>query len=283
MFVRKILPVVMMNLLSFGMTASVFAAGGQNATDPQEDPSQASLKATISVLEEQLHQQQAQIDELTKALAHLRELPETRQPQSDAASDLASTSGTEPDESIDPQTGGPSDSSTEAALAQNTTKVEQLSKQVDTNTSALGGFKLSGDFRFRLDTQLRSGNEIAGTLQNVRSRYRLRLNADKELDPKFKFHMQLSTGPFNVGTTNDQDMAGTIAKAPFSIAEAYVDFHPTSQFSIPGGRMEEVFADNMRFLWDDDVRFNGFQQTASIPLRSNVFKTLEVRSGEYFL
>src|SRR5262249_19432576 len=209
----------------------------------------------------------------------------TRQPQSDAASDLASTSGTEPDESIDPQTGGPSDSSTEAALAQNTTKVEQLSKQVDTNTSALGGFKLSGDFRFRLDTQLRSGNEIAGPLQNVRSRYRLRLNADKELDPKFKFHMQLSTGPFNVGTTNDQDMAGTIAKAPFSIAEAYVDFHPTSQFSIRGGRMEEVFADNMRFLWDDDVRFNGFQQIFTLPFSSSPggLKSIELRAGEYIL
>ena len=28
--------------------------------------------------------------------------------------------------------------------------------------------------------------------------------------------------------------------------------------------MEEVFADTMRFLWDDDVRFNGFQQIAKL-------------------
>ena len=136
-----------------------------------------------------------------------------------------------------------------------------------------------------MDGQLRSGNDIAPPLQNVRSRYRVRLNADKELDSKFKFHLQLSTGPYNVGTTNDQDMAGTIAKHPFSIAEAYMDYHPSPLVSIRGGRMEDVFADNMRFLWDDDVRFNGFQQIVTIPFGPNAagFKSLELRAGEYFL
>lgn len=49
--------------------------------------------------------------------------------------------------------------------------------------------------------------------------------------------------------------------------------------------MEEVFADNMRFLWDDDVRFNGFQQVATLPLHSSplAFKQMEFRAGEYFL
>src|SRR3989475_8081159 len=69
----------------------------------------------------------------------------------------------------------------------------------------------------------------------------------------------------------------------FRSAEAFIDYHPSSRLSLRGGRMEEVFADNSRFLWDDDVRFNGFQQTASVPLGSKVFKTIEFRSGEYFL
>ena len=49
--------------------------------------------------------------------------------------------------------------------------------------------------------------------------------------------------------------------------------------------MEEVFADNMRFLWDDDVRFNGFQQTVTIPFDSGWagLKSLEIRAGEYIL
>src|SRR4030095_1015563 len=101
--------------------------------------------------------------------------------------------------------------------------------------------------------------------------------------PKFRVHLQISTGPYNNQITNDQDFGAMAVKQPFSLSEAYVDYHPTPRISLRGGRMEEVFADNMRFLWDDDVRFNGFQQTASIPIGSKVFKTIEFKSGEYFL
>jgi len=66
-------------------------------------------------------------------------------------------------------------------------------KPAATEARSVNGFQFSGDFRLRLDAQLRSGNEVAPPLQNVRSRYRLRLNVDKELDPRFRFHMQLST------------------------------------------------------------------------------------------
>ena len=158
-----------------------------------------------------------------------------------------------------------------------------LEKRVDTLSTGLAGFKLSGDFRFRADVQSRTGNAIAGPLQNVRSRYRVRLNADKDIDPKFRFHIQLSTGPYSTQTTNDQDFSAMAVKHPFSIAEVYVDYHPNSKVALRGGRMEEVFADNMRFLWDDDVRFNGFQQNATVGLGAKAFKTLEFRSGEYFL
>jgi Putative porin len=160
---------------------------------------------------------------------------------------------------------------------------EELVTKVETLSNSLNGFKFSGDFRLRADVQARSGNAIAGPLQNIRGRYRVRLNVDKEIDPKFRFHFQLSTGPYNNQITNDQDLAGMAAKHPFSVAEAYVDYHANSRVSLRGGRMEEVFADNMRFVWDDDVRFNGFQQIATIPLTSKTFRTIEFRAGEYFL
>src|SRR2546427_10352140 len=69
----------------------------------------------------------------------------------------------------------------------------------------------------------------------------------------------------------------------FRSAEAFIDYHPSSRLSLRGGRMEEVFADNSRFLWDDDVRFNGFQQTASMALPSRAFNKIEFRAAEYFL
>ncbi len=147
------------------------------------------------------------------------------------------------------------------------------------------GFQFSGDFRFRMDAQLRSGNAVAPPLQNVRGRYRLRLNLDKELDPRVRFHMQLSTGPLNNPITNDQDMAGIAAKHPFSVSEAYMDYRPDPRVTLRGGRMEEIFADNMRFLWDDDLRLNGFHQTVRLPLASKPlgFTSFELRAGEYLL
>src|SRR6185503_6958482 len=54
------------------------------------------------------------------------------------------------------------------------------------NALSINGFKLSGDFRFRADAQVRSGNDVAGPLQNVRARYRIRMNVDKDIDPSFK-------------------------------------------------------------------------------------------------
>ena len=112
-----------------------------------------------------------------------------------------------------------------------------LEKKVDTLSTGLGGFKLSGDFRFRADVQSRTGNAVAGPLQNVRSRYRVRLNADKDIDPKFRFHFQLSTGPYNVQTTNDQEFGAMAVKQPFSIAEGYLDYHPNSKIDLRGGRV----------------------------------------------
>jgi hypothetical protein len=153
------------------------------------------------------------------------------------------------------------------------------------DAQSVGGFKFSGDFRLRLDSVTRTGNDVAAPVQNVRGRYRLRLNIDKELDPRFRFHMQLSTGPFNNPLTLDQDMGGITARHPFSISEAYVDFRPNSRITLRGGRLAEVFADNTRFLWDDDVRFNGFNQTVALPLAKSAlgFTSLELRAGEYIL
>lgn len=153
------------------------------------------------------------------------------------------------------------------------------------DAKSVNGFQFSGDFRLRLDSVTRTGNDIAAPMQNVRGRYRLRLNVDKDLDPRFRFHLQLSTGPANNPVTLDQDMGGITARHPFSISEAYVDFRPNSKVTLRGGRTAEVFADNMRFLWDDDVRFNGFSQTVALPLAKNVlgFTSFELRAGEYIL
>ncbi|HEY3129266.1 MAG TPA: putative porin [Acidobacteriota bacterium] len=238
----------------------------------------AALEARLQELNEIVQAQSRELE------AQRRKI-EVLESQVNAASrDVAGTTDT-----VRPSAGeaapSPASPVTHAEVQEYTAKVDSLSKKVDGALNNLGGFKFSGDFRFRLDAQLRSSNEIAGPLQNIRSRYRLRVNVDKEMDPRIRFHMQLSTGPLNNGITNDQDFCCTVTKHPFSIAEAYIDFHAGSNLALRGGRMEEVFADGSRFLWDDDVRFNGFHQTVKIPFKSAPLgiRTLELRAGEYIL
>jgi len=140
---------------------------------------------------------------------------------------------------------------------------------------APAGFRFSGDFRFRLDAAVRGASASTAGLQNIRGRYRLRFNADRDVAPDLSFHGQLSTGAVNNGITFDQDFAAGVTKHPFFISEAYMDFHPTANVSIRGGKLENVYADNFRFYWDDDVRFNGFNERIT---RGPV----ELRAGQYF-
>lgn len=222
---------------------------------------QVSDQADIRALREQIAAQQEQIFKIQAALNAQRELLDR----------LAAGSTAAP--------------ATQAPSGKETVSLAEVTKTASNTAKNLGGFRFSGDFRYRFDSQLRSGNDIAGPLQNVRSRYRFRFNINKELDPRFSFHVQLSTAPFTNAITNDQDMGATVAKHPLSISEAWVDYHPNARFTMRGGRIEEVFADHMRFLWDDDVRFNGFQQTLKLALGANAlgFKSLELRAGEYIL
>ena len=267
-------------ILSFSWPAEVFAGGGQDAARAQEDRQNLSLSDTVAALEVRLREQQAQIDRLTAALAQQQQLLDS---QAKGAGD--GTRSKPNDASANPSAESPPEPVTQEEFQKFTTKVDKIGKDVETNTKDLSGFKFGGDFRLRFDGQWRAGNNVAGPLQNTRARYRLRLNIDREWNSHFKAHIQLATGPFNNAITNDTDMAGTVAKPPFSVAEAWADYHPSKNFSLRGGRMEEVWADNMRFLWDDDVRFSGFQQIVTIPFGDGWkgFKSLEFRSGEYFL
>jgi hypothetical protein len=150
----------------------------------------------------------------------------------------------------------------------------------------VAGFRFSGDFIYVFDAQARSGNQIAPALQNLRSRYRVRFNVDRTLHEKVQFHLQLSTAPFNNQLTVLEDFAGIAPKAPFSIAEAWIAYNPNRIFSFRAGRMEETFMDGSRYLIDENLRLNGFEQIARIPVRGGAhrfFDTLEFRAGEYIL
>jgi hypothetical protein len=240
----------------------------------------------IAALRTEIARQQSQLRELQQALARQQDLLERLAAERQtAAAGIAAAPGAQ-SPAVPAAEHKEAQSPVAAAVASSAKHPAPLPRPAEYGSgAAFAGMRLSGDFRLRADVQARSGNEVAGPLQNVRSRYRMRLNLDRELDERFRLHLQLSTGPYSNGLTNDQDMAGGIAKHPFSISEAWVHYQPNSSIALRGGRMEEVFADNTRFLWDDDVRFNGFQQTVRLTPAENALgvTAVEIRAGEYFL
>lgn len=172
--------------------------------------------------------------------------------------------------------------STDSAPPQ-TTPIEARVQKVEEQILKVGPIRLSGDFRLRFDTILRKATEPPDPplahVQNARMRYRLRLNMDTDISPVLSFHGQLSTGPINNALTQDQDFTSTVAHQPFFINEAWIDYHPNKSVQLQGGRVQEVFADNSRFLFDDDVRFNGFNEKFSFG-KGNT--SIELRAGQYW-
>ena len=267
--------------LVLGLTCVV--ASGADLPDTNE---LAELRAQLRAQQAQIQAQQAQIDQLQQTLTAesgmLETLAARLTPSAPNQAPAIRAALYEPAAQNAPAPAQTAPAAPASAAAGNAivARVDSLSKSIESIGTSLGGFRFSGDFRYRLDAQLRSSNAFAGPQQQIRSRYRLRLNVDKEMAPGLTTHLQMSTGPYNNEITNDNDFAGIATKHPFGLSEAWVRYSKKG-FSVRGGRSEEVFADNSRFLWDDDLRLNGFDARYETKVARNT--TLEFRLGEYIL
>lgn len=167
--------------------------------------------------------------------------------------------------------------------------LEDRLKKVEDRVLKIGPFRFSGDFRFRVDGALRSAttapNPPLAHLQNVRANYRLRLNFDTDIYPNLSFHGQLTTGGLNNPLSNNQDLGSLNVRAPFFLNEVWVDYHPKKSIQLQAGRVQEIFADNSRFLFDDDIRFNGFNEKYVRALKGKPLgiSDVELRAGQYIL
>jgi len=166
-----------------------------------------------------------------------------------------------------------------------TTRLDNLSKEVEGISKGIAGFRFSGDFRLRADGIYRTSNSVAGPEQNTRGRYRARLNFDKGIDHQLSAHFQLGSGRFDNALTDDTDFGGGAVRGPIFLSEAWIDYHPNSNLSFRGGKMPEVFQDFTRFIWDEDVRFNGLQESFGKSVSDNLLGITRVslRTGQYVL
>jgi hypothetical protein len=166
-----------------------------------------------------------------------------------------------------------------------TPRLETLSKQVEGISKGIAGFRFSGDFRVRADGILRSSNAVAGPQQDVRGRYRARLNFDKGIDPQLNVHFQLGSGNFENPLTDSTDFGGGAVKGPIFLSEAWLNYHPNSSLNFQVGKMPEVFQDFTRFMWSNNVRFNGFQESVGTSPGDNPLgiTRIDFRAGQYVL
>jgi uncharacterized coiled-coil protein SlyX len=297
-------------LLGFLVCASLVLLGtttafGQNITALNRSASGPSSAATsregspsektphndterINALEETLRQQAAQLDELRQLLVEQRETirllagrvagivtaPATENPAAETHGSAKESSAT--------------GTATVVAESQAAPTEDRL-KKLEDRVVKIGPFRFSGDFRLRFDGTFRPASKAPNPplthAQNARARYRLRFNFDTDLYPNLSFHGQLATGPINNPLTLDQDFSATTVRHPFFISEAWIDYHPNKEVQLQAGRVQEVFADNSRFLFDDDVRFNGFNEKYvwSLKKRPLDLSSIEVRAGQYIL
>ena len=242
------------------------------------DAPNSDMAERVGALEEALRAQNAKLEEMQKVIAEQQQT--IRLLSSKPASGEVTSSNVE------------SGTVATTPVGQTQTQLPPLEarvKNVEDRVLKLGPFRLSGDFRLRADGIFRSATRPPDPplshVQNVRARYRLRINFDTDLYPTLSFHGQLVTGPVNDQLSNNQDFTSLGLRHPFFINEAWMDYHPNKNLQLQAGRVQEIFADNSRFLFDDDIRFNGFNEKYVLTFKQNAadINSIELRAGQYIL
>lgn len=263
------------------------ARAGNDANVPPAAKPESDIAHKLALLEEQMRAQNGRIDQLTSLVADQQRL--INQLVAARVSNQTTSAGDSALNTVASAT-EPAASTTTGAAAQNPS--EDRIKKLEERVLKFGPFRFSGDFRLRFDGTFRRAepNPPAGLAalthaQNVRMRYRFRFNFDTDINSKLSFHGQLSTGAITDPLSADTDFAQTAVRTLFTISEAWIDYHPNKSFSVQAGRVQEIFADNSKFMFDDDVRFNGFNEKYVFTFKNNSLKvsSLELRAGQYFL
>ena len=260
----------------------------QDAANAPKTPSSTDdsfVLERVRQLEAEVEKQNSKLDQLQKTITEqqlaIHALLEKLNPgkAGDAGLAPASTATTTPVEAT----------AAETAAQPQPQSVEQRLAKVEGQVLRVGPFRLSGDLRLRFDGIFRPSTQPPDPplehVQNARARYRFRLNLDTDLYPTLSFHAQLATGPLNNQLSSNQDFASMTVRHPFAISEAWMEYRPKKSLTLQGGRVQSIFADNSRFIFDDDIRFNGFNEKYVKTFKGNgaYVSSLELRAGQYIL
>ncbi|HEX7772973.1 MAG TPA: putative porin, partial [Pyrinomonadaceae bacterium] len=256
-------------VLSFCLVINVRAQELNKSSAPE-----TNVAERVHLLESELERQNSKLDQLQKTLLEQQQTIQAL---------LEKLSG---------QPVAAKEAETPVAIAaepQQTSTTEQRLTKLEGEALKIGPVRVSGDFRVRFDGIFRSTTEPPDPplehVQQARARYRLRLNLDTDIHPNLSFHAQLSTGPLNNQLSSNQDFTSMTVRAPISLSEAWIEYRPKKSIQLQAGRVVDIFADNSKFLFDDDLRFNGFNERYTATFKPNGARvtSLEFRAGQYIL
>lgn len=246
-----------MSLRIFACAILFTVASGLYAADPPEDT--ASLRQEVQDLRKIVLALKSRVDDLEAA-------------RTGAATQLASISSSHP---VSTFSSHPVPTVQEPMPVATTASVAPEGKP--------GPLAFNGEFRLYFDSLTRAEGGGAPRVQNIRGRYLLHLDFNARLSRSLAFRGRLSTAPVSNELTDIQDFGGGVAKHPFFLSQAYIDFHPNPFITLQGGRVDSPFNDKSRFLFDSDTRFNGTTEIFRIPLRDAPFglKQVQFLAGQY--
>ena len=254
------------------------------------DGAETSVAERVRSLESELERQNSKLDQLQKTLEEQQLTIKTLLEKLSGAQPAVVAAQEEKTANSEPEVDNKAAASRHAPKVEpEPQNVEQRLTKVEGQVLKIGPVRVSGDFRVRFDGIFRPATEPPDPplehVQSARARYRFRLNFDTDIHPNLSFHGQLATGPLNNPLSTNQDFTSITVRAPMSLSEAWIEYRPTKSLQLQAGRVQDVFADNSRFLFDDDLRFNGFNQRYVARFEPNraYLSSLELRAGQYIL
>lgn len=256
----------------------------KSSTKTNSDGAETNVAERVRSLESELERQNSKLDQLQKTLEEQQLTIKALLEKLSVAPSAVAAAPKEKE--IDTRAAASSRTPNVEPEPQN---VEQRLTKVEGQVLKIGPVRVSGDFRLRFDGIFRPATKPPDPplehVQNARARYRLRINFDTDIHPNLSFHGQLATGPLNNPLSTNQDFTSITARTPMSLSEAWIEYRPNKSLQLQAGRVLDIFADNSRFLFDDDLRFNGFNERYTAQFKPNgaYLTSLEFRAGQYIL
>ena len=121
----------------------------------------------------------------------------------------------------------------------------------------LANLYLSGDFR------LRYRYSDIDEYSRHRGAFRLRINASMLLHNTVQFAFGLGSGQQS-GRSTMQTFTDYFSSKPLWIDHAYITWTPVDKLSIYGGKMKNPLFNPAEYLWDTDLRLEGFALNAQL-------------------